>query len=71
MEDSKEQEVIDTVLPEESQGFLIDYFLNGLFGESKMKDFTPLDLLRFQSQIKHFLINIISLKIHIDKFIIY
>ena len=35
MEDSKEQEVIDTVLPEESQGFLIDYFLNGLFGESK------------------------------------
>ena len=35
MEDSKNQEVVDAVLPEESQGFLVDYFLNGLFGEEK------------------------------------
>ena len=33
-----------------------DVPVKSLFGESKMKDFTPLDLLRFQSQIKHFLI---------------
>ena len=33
--DAKEQEIIDAVLPEESQGFLVDYFLNGLFGEEK------------------------------------
>ena len=35
MEDTKGQEVIDAILPEESQGFLVDYFLNGLFGETK------------------------------------
>ena len=35
MVDTKEQELIDAILPEESQGFLVDYFLNGLFGESK------------------------------------
>ena len=35
MEDTKGQEVIDAILPEESQAFLIDYFLNGLFGETK------------------------------------
>ena len=32
-----------------------DVPVKSLFGESKMKDFTPLDLLRFNSQIKHFL----------------
>ena len=32
MEDLKGKEVIDAILPEESQDFLIDYFLNGLFG---------------------------------------
>ena len=32
-----------------------DVPVRSLFGESKMKDFTPLDLLRFQSQIKNFL----------------
>ena len=30
-----------------------DLPVKSLFGESKMKDFTPLDLLRFNSQIKH------------------
>ena len=35
MEDLKEQEVIESILPNESQGFLFDYFLNGLFGEGK------------------------------------
>ena len=35
MVDTKEQELIDAVLPEECQGFLVDYFLNGLFGENK------------------------------------
>ena len=35
MVDTKEQELIDAVLPEESKGFLVDYFLNGLFGENK------------------------------------
>ena len=33
-----------------------DVPVKSLFGESKMKDFNPLDLLRFQSQIKNFLI---------------
>ena len=33
-----------------------DVPVKSLFGESKMKDFTPFDLLRFQSQIKNFLI---------------
>ena len=32
-----------------------DVPVKSLFGESKMKDFTPLDLLRFQAQIKNFL----------------
>ena len=32
-----------------------DVPVKSLFGEAKMSDFTPLDLLRFQSQIKHFL----------------
>ena len=32
-----------------------DLTVRSLFGESKMKDYTPLDLLRFNSQIKHFL----------------
>ena len=32
-----------------------DVPVKSLFGESKMKDFTPLDLLRFNSQIKNFL----------------
>ena len=43
--DEKEQEIIDAVLPEESQGFLVDYFLNGLFGEDKKftKGLTPSD----------------------------
>lgn len=31
-----------------------DVPVKSLFGESKMKDFTPLDLLRFNSQIKNF-----------------
>ena len=38
MEDAsneKEQQIIDQVLPEESQGFIIEYFLNGLFGDNK------------------------------------
>ena len=35
MEDLKEEEVIESILPGESQGFLFDYFLNGLFGEEK------------------------------------
>ena len=34
--DDKTQEVIDTILPEDSQGFLLEYFLNGLFGEDKV-----------------------------------
>ena len=33
-----------------------DVPVKSLFGESKMRDFTPLDLLRFQSQIKNFLV---------------
>ena len=33
-----------------------DVPVKSLFGESKMRDFTPLDLLKFQSQIKNFLI---------------
>ena len=33
-----------------------DVPVKSLFGESKMKDFTPLDLLRFNSQIRNFLI---------------
>jgi len=33
-----------------------DVPVKSLFGESKMRDFTPFDLLRFQSQIKNFLI---------------
>ena len=32
-----------------------DVPVRSLFGESKMKDFTPLDLLRFNSQIRNFL----------------
>ena len=32
-----------------------DVPVKSLFGEAKMSDFTPLDLLRFQSQIKNFL----------------
>ena len=32
-----------------------DVPVKSLFGEARMSDFTPLDLLRFQSQIKHFL----------------
>ena len=35
IQDEKEQQIIDAILPEESQGFLVDYFLNGLFGEDK------------------------------------
>ena len=30
-----EQKIIEEIFPEESQSFLIDYFLNGLFGEEK------------------------------------
>jgi hypothetical protein len=33
-----------------------DVPVKSLFGESKMRDFTPFDLLKFQSQIKNFLI---------------
>ena len=33
-----------------------DVPVKSLFGESKMNDYTPLDLLRYQSQIKNFLI---------------
>ena len=33
-----------------------DVPVKSLFGESKMRDFTPFDLLRFQSQIKNFFI---------------
>jgi hypothetical protein len=32
--DSKEQEIIDMILPETSQAFLIDYYLNGLSGKA-------------------------------------
>ena len=38
-----------------SRGEDADVPVRSLFGESKMKDFTPLDLLRFSSQIKNFL----------------
>ena len=31
----KEQEIIDELLPKESQEFLSDYFTNGLFGNNK------------------------------------
>ena len=43
--DAKEQEIIDAVLPEESLGFLVDYYLNGLLGEDKnfTKGLTPSD----------------------------
>ena len=43
--DAKEQEIIDAVLPEESLGFIVDYYLNGLFGEDKnfTKGLTPSD----------------------------
>ena len=34
-QDEYEQKIIEEILPEESQGFLIEYFLNGLFGDDK------------------------------------
>lgn len=34
--DDKSQQIIDAVLPEDSQGFLLEYYLNGLFGEDKV-----------------------------------
>ena len=37
-----------------SLGEDVDVPVKSLFGESKMKDFTPLDLLKFNSQIKNF-----------------
>ena len=39
-----------------SSGEDADVPVKSLFGDSKMKDFTPLDLLRFNSQIKNFLV---------------
>ena len=33
--DKDEQNIIDTILPEDSQAFLVDYYINGLFGEEK------------------------------------
>ena len=38
-----------------SSGEDVDYPVKSLFGDVKMDDFTPLDLLRFKSQIKNFL----------------
>ena len=34
-QDKKEQEIIDSILPEEVQGFLLDYFINCLFSDEK------------------------------------
>jgi hypothetical protein len=35
-ESTPEQKVIEAILPEDCQGFLIDYFMNGLLGENKV-----------------------------------
>ena len=34
-QDEYEQKIIEEILPEDSQGFLIEYFINGLFGDDK------------------------------------
>ncbi len=48
----KDSEMKDTYLL--SLGEDADVPAKSLFEESKIKDFAPLDLLRFQSQIKNF-----------------
>ena len=44
-ESNAEQKVIDAILPEDCLGFLLEYFMNGLFGENKAftKGLTPQD----------------------------
>ena len=50
VKDSSMKDIILLSLGEDT-----DVPVRSLFGESKMNEFTPLDLLRFQSQIKNFL----------------
>ena len=35
-----EEKIVDALIPEDSRGFLMEYFLNGLFGGEKEKEFT-------------------------------